>query len=92
MQLFFVSDDIGPFLYDLIENGTIDLVAQPLQITDKRSKRFSFTDAIYQAQNRVIRRERSSQYEQVWSFFETYEGLTWVAFAVLGSFNSVFVC
>ncbi|KAI6193414.1 hypothetical protein M3Y96_01015200 [Aphelenchoides besseyi] len=83
-------DDIGTFLYDLIENGTIDFVASSLQWTKKRAERFEFTESIYEAQTHVIKRRHEAKYEKIWSFFATYDNKTWIALGVAWILQFVF--
>ncbi|KAI6224068.1 hypothetical protein M3Y95_00844200 [Aphelenchoides besseyi] len=83
-------DDIGTFLYGLIENGTIDLVASSLQWTEKRAERFEFTEPIYEAQTHVIKRRHEGKYDKIWGFFSTYDNKTWIALAIAWILQFVF--
>ncbi|KAI6238624.1 hypothetical protein M3Y99_00666700 [Aphelenchoides fujianensis] len=86
-------DDVGTVIYELMENRTIDLIASPLQWTEKRAARFDFSEEIYEAQMRVILSKRKEAYGQMLSFFETYDQFTWLSFLLAWTLQFVFcVC
>ncbi|KAI6174515.1 hypothetical protein M3Y97_00999300 [Aphelenchoides bicaudatus] len=70
-------------IFQLINNGTVDTIALPMQKTTYRKQYYSFTKQIYKVQTRIVKQVSQQQYNKIWAFFETYDQKTWGAFLVV---------
>ncbi|KAI6207038.1 hypothetical protein M3Y94_00984200 [Aphelenchoides besseyi] len=73
------DDELLDYSDRLLFDGTIDLIAKPSQKTLARQEKFDFSDRLYYTHTRVVKRLRTNNYDQFWSFFQTYDTYTWLA-------------
>ncbi|KAI6181153.1 hypothetical protein M3Y98_00798200 [Aphelenchoides besseyi] len=73
------DDELLDYSDRLLFDGTIDLIAKPSQKTLARQEKFDFSDRLYYTHTRVVKRSRTNNYDQFWSFFQTYDTYTWLA-------------
>ncbi|KAI6238790.1 hypothetical protein M3Y99_00661100 [Aphelenchoides fujianensis] len=66
----------------LIE-GKADLIARPWQKTKRQAELFDFSERVYFANTRFIRGKTVQQFDQLWSFFHTYDVWVWAAIGVV---------
>ncbi|KAI6192789.1 PBPb domain-containing protein [Aphelenchoides fujianensis] len=86
-----VSSNELAFLNDFLDNGTIDLIADPEQRTVELEERFQFSEMLFYTATQVITRRKYNDLDHLWSFFGPYRPETW-AFMLVAWLVQMLAC
>ncbi|KAI6234894.1 PBPb domain-containing protein [Aphelenchoides fujianensis] len=64
-----ISSNELAFLNDFLDDGTIDLIADPEQRTVELEERFQFSEMLFYTATQVITRRKYNDLSHLWSFF-----------------------
>ncbi|KAI6219853.1 hypothetical protein M3Y99_01632700 [Aphelenchoides fujianensis] len=77
------DSQVGPYGEKMLLEGKADLIARPWQKTKRQAELFDFSERVYFANTRFIRGKTVQQFDQLWSFFHTYDVWVWAAIGVV---------
>jgi hypothetical protein len=64
-------------LATLVQIGELDIIGMAFQKTEAREKVWDFSEYLYKANTRLLKRNEDHKLDKMWSFFKTYDSTTW---------------